>query len=52
LVTPFSSATARILSRSPPGSVTAPRMVFSHQMTVLFCANGVTGMMAAFMALS
>src|SRR3546814_1631854 len=41
----FSSA-ALSVSRSPPGSTKAPRMVFVHQISEQFCCRGVTGMMA------
>src|SRR5262245_27972509 len=35
--------TCSIRSKSPPGSTTAARAVFSHQITLQFCMNGVTG---------
>ena len=37
-----------ILSKSPPGSVTAAFLVFSFQITQLFCIKGVTGIIATF----
>ena len=49
----FSTVTARsaialsISSRSPPGSVTAPRLVSVHQSSEQFCWNGVTGIITA-----
>ena len=49
----FSTVTARsaialsISSRSPPGSVTAPRMVSVHQSSAQFCWKGVTGIITA-----
>src|SRR5215510_11409533 len=35
-------------SRSPPGSITAPRLLSSSHSKVQFCWNGVTGTIAAF----
>src|ERR1700730_18009273 len=36
-----------ISGRSPPGSMTTARLLVSHQRTVQFCWNGVTGTMMA-----
>ena len=47
IVTPALAAAASILGRSPPGSMTAARIVAVHQSRVQFCWIGVTGTMAA-----
>ena len=39
-------AASRMRGRSPPGSMTAPSMVWSHQTMEQFCWNGVTGMVS------
>src|SRR6516162_9825234 len=46
-VTPVCLIAAKILSTSPPGSITTAFLVASHQMIVQFCSNSVTGTMIA-----
>jgi hypothetical protein len=46
-VTPDWAIASSMFGTSPPGSITAARLVASHQISVQFCSNGVTGMMAA-----
>src|SRR6185437_970270 len=46
-VTPSWAMAALIRSRSPPGSMTAPRLVRVHHTREQFCWKGVTGRMAA-----
>ena len=46
IVTPCPLAAALSRSRSPPGSVKAPFIVWVHQTRQQFCCSGVTGMIA------
>jgi len=48
MVTPACATAALSLSRSPPGSTSAPFIVLVHQINEQFCCKGVTGMIAAF----
>ena len=47
--TPDLATAALSLSRSPPGSTSAPLLVAVHQISEQFCCSGVTGTIPAFM---